>query len=465
MAEGKRAVPKGTAFRKATKRAHQDDKSAKATGKEEGLVKKVKTTPTAEKSVKGSQSKAAQEAQSIKPMKAAVSGKETKPTKHKEAANSTQPDRGKTMSKETKLAKETPAKKAIPRNVSKAATEPAEKPIPTAMRIVAGSYERLLYGLLAFPSRKDGKLNVRIEPQFVFPAHVSSIRTVACAGPDSKWLVTGGSDETIKVWDMRRRIEVGALVGHEGSIMSLSFPSRTFMLSASEDSTINLYRARDWSLLRTLRGHTGRVNCAAAHPSGRIALSVGADKMIRMWDLMRGVGAASVKIGVEADQIRWNSKGDLFAVFAMRQVMVFATDMSKVAEIEQSRRVHDVTFFKEFILVACDDAAVHIYNMDDLIEQGEEESPTPTEIGRLVGHNNRCVNTNQRAQRRRCPCGSRHQYRSTCCHGVVRWYYPGVRPRRNYSWCKDCYCASRVQHEALASHVPQRCGVSRNWRG
>src|SRR5699024_6567234 len=124
-------------------------------------------------------SKAAQEAQSIKPMKAAVSGKETKPTKHKEAANSTQPDRGKTMSKETKLAKETPAKKAIPRNVSKAATEPAEKPIPTAMRIVAGSYERLLYGLLAFPSRKDGKLNVRIEPQFVFPAHVSSIRTVA----------------------------------------------------------------------------------------------------------------------------------------------------------------------------------------------------------------------------------------------------------------------------------------------
>lgn len=35
----------------------------------------------------------------------------------------------------------------------------------------------------------------------------------------------------------------------------------------------------------------------AAHPSGKVALSVGKDRALRMWDLMRGKGVASTKLG------------------------------------------------------------------------------------------------------------------------------------------------------------------------
>jgi protein MAK11 len=35
----------------------------------------------------------------------------------------------------------------------------------------------------------------------------------------------------------------------------------------------------------------------AAHPSGKVALSVGQDRTLRMWDLMRGKGVASMKLG------------------------------------------------------------------------------------------------------------------------------------------------------------------------
>lgn len=271
---------------------------------------------------------------------------------------------------------------------------------PSSMRIVVGSYERLLYGLLCHVTSDASGTKVDIEPQFVFPAHVSSIRTVACAGERSKWLVSGGTDETIKLWDMRRRVEVGALVGHEGTITSLSFPSRTILLSTSEDGTINLYRTRDWSLLRTLRGHTGRINDACAHPSGRVALSVGADKTIRMWDLMRGVGSASVKIGIEADLIRWDSTGKRFIVLAQRQAMLFSTDMTKLAEIERRERVHDAWFVTsdvggekcEYLFVATESAIVAIYDMDHLPSPADVDDAVaaPVELARLVGHKNRC---------------------------------------------------------------------------
>lgn len=82
-----------------------------------------------------------------------------------------------------------------------------------------------------------------------------------------------------------------------GSITHLQFPSRSHLLSASEDGTLCLFRARDWAVLRTLKGHKGRVNCVGVHPSGKVALSVGKDRTLRMWDLMRGKGSASTKIG------------------------------------------------------------------------------------------------------------------------------------------------------------------------
>lgn len=82
-----------------------------------------------------------------------------------------------------------------------------------------------------------------------------------------------------------------------GSITYLTFPSRSHLLSASEDGTLSLFHARDWTVLRTLKGHKGRVNCVAVHPSGKLALSVGKDRTLRMWDLMRGKGSASTKLG------------------------------------------------------------------------------------------------------------------------------------------------------------------------
>jgi len=50
-------------------------------------------------------------------------------------------------------------------------------------------------------------------------------------------------------------------------------------------------------VLRSLKGHKGRVNSVAVHPSGKVALSVGKDRALRMWDLMRGKGVASTKLG------------------------------------------------------------------------------------------------------------------------------------------------------------------------
>jgi len=96
--------------------------------------------------------------------------------------------------------------------------------LPTSFKIVAGSYEKLLYGLegtvrLAKNEEgvvEKGKLKFELKPVFIFPAHVSCIKAVAASPHGAKWLATGSTDEVIKIWDLRRRKEVGGLMQHQG---------------------------------------------------------------------------------------------------------------------------------------------------------------------------------------------------------------------------------------------------------
>jgi hypothetical protein len=201
--------------------------------------------------------------------------------------------------------------------------------IPGSFIIVAGSYEKLLYGIEgSYPTSSDndsgdGLVNKVVKPDltpiFIFPAHLAFVKALA-ASPGGKWLATGSEDEFIKVWDLRRRKEVGSLSQHTGeysllregtrgkvevilihcigSITSLHFPTSSHLLSTSVDGTISLFRTSDWSLLKSLKGHSGRVNWVDVHPTGRVALSVGKDLTLKMWDLMRGRGAASLPLGI-----------------------------------------------------------------------------------------------------------------------------------------------------------------------
>ncbi|KAG8959750.1 hypothetical protein FRC03_007526 [Tulasnella sp. 419] len=269
---------------------------------------------------------------------------------------------------------------------------------PSTFTIIAGSYEKLLYGLQGtFPSsststsKDDDDLVPTLKPIFIFPAHIGCVKAVAASPHGGKWLATGSADEIVKVWDLRRRKEIGGLMQHQGSITHLSFPSRSHLLSASEDGTLALFRARDWTLLRTFKGHKDRVNCAAVHPSGKLALSVGKDRTIRMWDFMRGKGSASVKIGKEGELIRWSPSGSIFAVQSRSDIDIYSTKMALLCQIHHPSRIQDVQFFSrpdstlELLLVAAEDKKVSVYEADS----AEEEEAHYRIIAEFVGHSNR----------------------------------------------------------------------------
>src|SRR5258706_1970009 len=101
---------------------------------------------------------------------------------------------------------------------------------PFRFKVIVGSYEKILYGLQVDVSASSppssqpptscssngAGIEVKMKPIFMFPAHISCVKAVAASPLGGKWLATGGTDETVKVWDLKRRKELGGLVQHQG---------------------------------------------------------------------------------------------------------------------------------------------------------------------------------------------------------------------------------------------------------
>ncbi|GAB5585580.1 Protein mak11 [Umbelopsis nana] len=237
-------------------------------------------------------------------------------------------------------------------------------------RIVAGSYERILYGINAFwESSTEKELSLRLEPVFIFPAHTGCIRTVSIGGSH---LASGSSDEVIKLYDLKKRKELGALAGQQqGDINAIEFYGK-YMLSASDDGTICIWRSKDWELLKTMKGHQGRINSISIHPSGKIALSVSADKTVRLWNLMTAHKASVHKIGKEGLVVRWNAAGTQYAILFDRQIIVYnvadaqpSTTIDSRSKLLSMRYYQDKATEKEYLAVGSEDRAIRIYDAEN----------------------------------------------------------------------------------------------------
>ena len=83
------------------------------------------------------------------------------------------------------------------KNATRSEAESSSSSLPATFKVVAGSYEKLLYGLEGSTTSEGSRYTFQLKPIFIFPAHISSVRAVAASPQGGKWLATGSGDEII----------------------------------------------------------------------------------------------------------------------------------------------------------------------------------------------------------------------------------------------------------------------------
>jgi protein MAK11 len=333
--------------------------------------------------------------------------------------------------------------------IAKTNGRPHDKLPNPVIQIVTGSYERVLHGLTATVSgspEKSDRLSVQFADTFLFNAHSSAIRCLALSPlPDQAsgesenvFLASGGTDERINLYSLSarppienpkmpfapslsgnriienpRNHEIGSLLNHSSAITSLYFPTRSKLLSSSEDNSIAISRTKDLTTISTVKaprpkaigqpsGDTAPqgivpagVNDFAVHPSMKLMVSVGkGERCMRLWNLVTGKKAGALNFGREilesvkegkysrgeGRRIEWSPNGSEFAVAFERGVVVFGEDSKPKSRLlpQPLTKVHQMCYRRfgpdpedthDLLAVSTEDGRILFYSTDTLKQQ------------------------------------------------------------------------------------------------
>jgi hypothetical protein len=120
-------------------------------------------------------------------------------------------------------------------------------------------------------------------PFYTFFAVSSSVNSVFFH-KDGNCVISGSSDKTIKMWDIRSHLLIQHYAAHDSPVSSISLhESGYYLLSASRDSSMRIWDLREGRLLFTLQSHTGPVNSAVFSKDGNFFASGGTDELVMVW--------------------------------------------------------------------------------------------------------------------------------------------------------------------------------------
>lgn len=107
--------------------------------------------------------------------------------------------------------------------------------------------------------------------------------------PDSKTIVSGGGDKTVRLWNAHTGENIKTLTGHTETVVAVAFsPDGRTIMSASRDKTVRLWDAHTGEIINTLTGHKDIIVSAAYSPDGTTIISAGWDGMLHRWNAQTG---------------------------------------------------------------------------------------------------------------------------------------------------------------------------------
>lgn len=227
--------------------------------------------------------------------------------------------------------------------------------------------------------------NVQISRSFAGEFHTRSVRTLATS---SRFLASGGADDRVRIYDLRKRAETKELFSHDGTVNTVVFlEGGKYLMSGGDDGKITFTNTQTWEVDKEWKNaHKGAVRCIAIHPDGALALTVGADLVLKSWNLVNGRNVYSTSLknkpqyGGIVELVRWSPDGEHFAVTGARCVEVFSLESGKVVRTHKTEhRTTDLCWIGDAdLLLGLDNGEMLFFNVET-----EEKNVIPAHEARL----------------------------------------------------------------------------------
>jgi small GTP-binding protein len=122
----------------------------------------------------------------------------------------------------------------------------------------------------------------------ILEGHSASVEGVAIS-TDSKLIISGSVDKTIRIWDTASGNCLKVLEGHSAPVEEVAISTDSkLIISGSEDKTIRIWDTASGNCLKVLEGHSDQVKGVAISADSKLIVSGSSDKSIRIWETANG---------------------------------------------------------------------------------------------------------------------------------------------------------------------------------
>jgi WD40 repeat protein len=119
-------------------------------------------------------------------------------------------------------------------------------------------------------------------------AHPGNVSAVAIS-PDGNWIASGGSDGTLRIWNMSSSSQRAMFDAHPGNVSAVAIsPDGNWIASGGSDGTLRIWNMSSSSQSIALEGHSGPVTTVAISPDGNWLAAGSIEGTVRIWGAIGG---------------------------------------------------------------------------------------------------------------------------------------------------------------------------------
>jgi len=228
------------------------------------------------------------------------------------------------------------------------------------------------------------------EEEHVLRGHSHWVYSVAVS-PNSCHVVSGSSDNTVRVWNASTGEEEHVLRGHSHWVKSVTVsPDNCHVVSGSWDSTVRIWNISTGKQEQVLRGHSDSVHSVAVSSDNHHVMSGSRDNTLRLWTVLTGEGEPPLVISfvVSSDKCYVMSGPQLNAIPVKE--MFLCSMLISIARFAQGVNIMSIPVIQQLV-------SGETLPLDILLQALSNEIPpvpttfTPDGLSILLSNGTKCL--------------------------------------------------------------------------